>query len=83
MLKAWPWRVTLSAVILGGCASSNKLCEKPGQTAFTFGGETFSAPEGCRFIDDANGPVRAITCDDGREGLAIADTSKISVGTGG
>lgn len=73
-------RVTLSALILSGCASTGVLCEKSDQTMHSFGDVTMSAPEGCRFMGDAGGPVQSIICDDGRQGLTIADVSEISSG---
>lgn len=70
--------VTLFALVLGGCASTNKKCELEGQSSFNHNGETVRAPEGCRFTGDDNGPVRTFVCEDGREGMAIANVSSIS-----
>lgn len=83
MFRSWAWRSATLAFVLSGFASSAKICEKPDQTTYVYEGKTVSAPEGCKFSGNATGPVRAIVCDDGREGLAIADVSNLTVGIGG
>lgn len=75
-----PLRVVLAGLALSGCAATPKLCEKPDNTTVAYGNVTMSAPEGCWFTGDADSPVRTISCDDGRQGLTIADVSEIPVG---
>lgn len=72
-------RAVLAGAVLSGCASSIKQCDKPDPTTHSYGNVTMSAPQGCWFTGDANSPARAIACSDGRQGLAIADVSVVSV----
>ncbi|SDY85515.1 hypothetical protein SAMN05444486_10619 [Lentibacter algarum] len=72
-------RAMLAGLVVSGCATSGKQCEKPDRTSLSYGDVTMFAPEGCWFTDEGNSPVRSIACSDGRQGLAIADVSDVSV----
>ena len=72
-------RAILAGLVVSGCATSGKQCDKPDQTTLSYGDVTMRAPEGCWFTGDENSPVRTIACSDGRQGLAIADVSDVSV----
>lgn len=74
--------VLLAGGILSGCATVPRQCEIPDQTSYAFNGTTVTAPEGCRFVGGESGAVRTLSCEDGRQGLAIADVAGVSIPPG-
>lgn len=77
-----PLRVIIAGLVLGGCATETKQCDKPVQSTLSNDKVTISAPEGCWFTDDGNSLVRTITCVDGRQGIAIANVPNTPVEAG-
>lgn len=77
-----PVLAILAGLVLSGCTTAAKQCDRPDQSTLSYDNVTISAPEGCRFTNDGIGLVRTITCVDGRQGFAVANVTDTPVGAG-